>query len=573
MRRLLTVFFVLLALGLALAALGLLVARRGGAARLVGAERVLTLELAGGLDDYRAAAPLPWLDAREPADLAALWRALGAARADATVRALAVRIGDLGFGLAKAQEIRRQLAAVAAAGKPVACYLDTAGEGSNGTLEYYLAAACSSISLAPAGELNLLGLWADPLFFRGSLEKLRIEPSFLTAGRYKSAAEAFTEHGHSPAAREALDAVLDGYFRQLVGGIAAARGLSAAEVSALVDAAPLSAARALEARLVDRLEYADELRARLDEELGGDLEWLPLSSAARPPAAGGDEIAVVFAAGPIVRGAGGFDPWTRDSAIGARGLGSALDELADDRGVRAVVLRVDSPGGSAVASDLLHHQVRALARRKPVVVSMSDLAASGGYYLAAGASRIVAEPATLTGSIGVVMGKLATARFEEELLGVTRDPLARGAQAGLYSGARPFDDAGRRRLEVRIGEVYDRFLGVVAEGRDLPRATVERVAQGRIWTGEDALAHRLIDELGGLDAAVGAARELAGIAAGEERVRFYPRAQGIWEWLAARRPPAFSGELARFAASLREATRTPGLLELPAGWRALTRPF
>jgi protease-4 len=571
MRRLLTVFLVLAALGVAVAALGLLVAGRARPAVPAGA-RIVTVALGGSIPDYRAAAPLDVLSEREPLHLAGLWQALERLRDDRSVRALAVRIRDLDVGIAKAQELRRQLGAVAAAGKPVLCYLDSAGEGTNGTLEYYLASACSEISLAPLGEINLLGLRAEAIFLRGSLDKLKIEPSFLTAGRYKSAAEVFTEREFSPAAREALEAVIDGYFEQIVAALAEARGLPPAAVRRLIDQAPLSAERALAAGLIDHVEYPDELRSRLDDA-HGEPSWQELAAAATGQRAAG-EIAVLFAQGTIVLGNGGADPWTGEAFVGADGLGRQLADFAEDDGVKAVVLRVDSPGGSAVASDLLHRRVERLAAEKPVVVSMSDVAASGGYYLAAKASRIFAEPATLTGSIGVISGKLATGRFETELLGATRDAVSRGANAGIYSTARPFDDRERQLLETRIDEIYRRFLGVVADGRALPVEAVERVAGGRIWTGEDALARGLVDELGGFEAAIAAARELAGLDAGA-RVSFHPRAQGWLEWLAGERPPAFGGALARVSPLLELAgrARVPETLELPRALLHLSRPF
>jgi protease IV len=459
----------------------------------------------------------------------------------------------------------------------VDCFLDTAGEGSNGTLEVYLASACSRIALSPAGELNFLGLWADSLFLRGSLDKLRIEPSFLAAGRYKSAAEAWTEVEHSPAAREAVETLLDGFYAQIIGGVAAARGLAPDAVRALVDESPLSPERARAAGLVDLVEYPDELRERLESETG-TTRWVDLAEygraaerRARARSRRG-EIAVVFAQGTILRGAGGIDPWTGARFLGPEGVGATLAELAEDDRVRAVVLRVDSPGGSAVASDLLSRRVERLRARKPVVVSMSDVAASGGYYLAAKASRILAEPGTLTGSIGVVAGKLATGRFERELLGATRDPLARGANAGIYSSSRPFDERERALLERRIAEIYERFLALVAEGRSLSRPAVESAAQGRVWTGEDALRFGLVDALGGLDDAVAVARELAGLSADEGALRFYPRVRGWRAWLATQRPPAFLTEIAAYRA-LVEAPRPPELLELPAAWRALAHPF
>jgi protease-4 len=573
-RRLLLVLLLFVALGAVIAALGLF-AGGGEAPGPFRTRRVLTLALAEPLEEYRAEVELPLLDRERELDLERLWRALGAARSDDAVVALAVKIDDARFGLAKAQELRRQFAAVAGAGKRVACYLETAGEGANGTLDYYLATACPEISLAPAGELNLLGLFADPLFFRGALDKLRIEPSFLAAGRYKSAAEPYTERAHSPAAREAIEALLDSYYGQLVAGIAAARSLPPESVRALVDRAPLSAEEALAARLVDRIEYPDEFRARLEAATGVDEPWEGIGEyAARLDAAasGGAELALVFAQGTIVRGGGGLDPWSGERFLGSDDLSSTLAALEQDDDVRAVVLRIDSPGGSAVASDLLLRRVELLARAKPVVVSMSDLAASGGYYIAARANEIVAEPGSLTGSIGVVLGKLATRGLEEEHLGVTRDPLARGRRSGLYSTARPFDAEERALLEGRLAETYRRFLGHVAAGRTLPLEAVARVAEGRVWSGEDALGHGLVDALGGLDAALAAARKLAGMGAGEGVVRSYPRARSFWEWLSERQPPPFASDL-RVLARLARAPRAPLALELPLELRALARPF
>jgi protease-4 len=574
MRRLLLVFLVLALLGAALAGLGYLLAGSRGTATPSG-PKVLAFALDGGLDDYHPAPPFAFLAERQPLHLAAIWRALASARADDSVRGVAVRLNSAGFGIGKAQELRRQLAETARAGKKVACYLDTVGEGSNGTLEYYLASACPEISLSPAGELNLLGLWADAIFLRGSLDKLKIEPSFLAAGRYKSAAEIFTERAHTPAAREAIEAILDSDFRQIVAGLADARRITPERIRALVDQAPLSARQALDARLVDRVEYPDEFRARLESAAGDDVTWEDLEDYARanaPKRRTDAEIAIVFAQGTIVRGDGGLDPWTREAFLGSEDFGQSLADLGDDDRVRAVVLRVDSPGGSAVASDLMHRRVELLRKKKPVVVSMSDVAASGGYYLAAKASRIVAEPGTLTGSIGVITGKFATGRFEEEVLGATHDPIARGANAGIYSTLRPFGDADRARIAARVADIYDRFLTVVGEGRSMSREQVARVAEGRVWTGEDAAPLGLVDRLGGLDAAVEEARKLAGLGAAEGSIRFYPREQSLWEWLGGAHPPAFGASFARLVALVRTA-RTPGTLELPAGFLQLARPF
>jgi len=575
MRRLGLLFLVTLLVGAAIAGIGIVRAvGRGGGGVLPGGKTLLTYRLAAPLPDYprEPALPLPGVESEE--SLADLWSGLSAARGDDRVAGLALHVRNAAFGLAKAEELRRQIEGLVGAGKPVECYFESTGEGSNGTLEYYVASACSSISLAPAGEVALLGLYFDSTFLRGSLDKLKIEPSFLTAGEFKSAAEVFTEERHSAPARTALDAVLDGYFAELVAGISAGRELPVDTVRALFDRGPLSADEALAAGLVDQIAYPDEFESRLDD-LGDGLRRQSLLDYGRRIArrrAGGERIAILFAQGTIVRGRSGVDAWTEETYLGSDDLAEELEELADDDRVKAVVLRVDSPGGSALASDLILRRVELLAREKPVVVSMSDVAASGGYYIAARAHEIVAEAGTLTGSIGVVAGKLATERFQRELLGATHDPLARGAFAGLYSGLRPFDESERALMQRRLDATYDRFLGHVAEGREMSREAVAAVAEGRIWTGSDALAVGLVDRLGGLDEAVAAAREAAGLGADEGVVELLPEPPGLFQWLAGPRRPRLGADWRALLARL-VAPRAPFALELPAELARLAHPF
>jgi protease-4 len=592
MRRLLFLLILATLLGLVVAGGGYLLLRREAPGW--GSDKILTLTFDRPLREQALDARLPFLDAKEPASLALLYRGFVAARTDPSVIGVALYIHDASFGLAKAQEFRRQIAELDRAGKPVHCYLETAGEGGNGTLEYYLASACSSVALAPAGEINLLGLYADGLFLRGGLEKLRIEPSFLTAGEFKSAAEIFTEVRHSPAAKVALDALLDSFFNQIVDGIATARESDAATVRAWVDAAPVSSSDALEKGLVDELAYPDEFRDSLDElgEGAGEeaqrIDFLDYARGAGRHTGGGERVAVLFAQGAIVRGGSGSDSFASEAFLGSDDMASELRALAEDDSVVAVVLRIDSPGGSALASDLILREVEQLRSRKPVVASMSDVAASGGYYIAARATRIVAEPATITGSIGVVTGKLATGRFQEELLGVTHDPLQRGANADLYSSLKPFDERQTAVLRGRVSEIYGRFLDHVSEGRELSRAAVEAVAEGRVWTGADALAVGLVDELGGIDRAIALAREAAKV---PESARlplvFLPKPPSFWELFSAEDGPGLEARLlalvearltgqladrlgARYGAALPPPVPRPRLeLEIDGGWLAL----
>jgi protease-4 len=544
-----------------------------------GGKKLLTLRLDSPLVEYvlEPALPLPGVEPR--LTLSSLYRGLAAARRDPNVVGLTLYLQDASFGLAKAQELRRQLVALGSAGKPVTCYLETAGEGGNGTLEYFLASACGSISLAPAGEINLLGINAVSPFLRGSLDKLRIEPSFLTAGAFKSAAEIFTEERHSPPARAALEALLDGLYSIVVRDIASGRKLEPEAIRAAIDRAPLLPGEARDAGLVDLVEYPDEFRDRA-ETARGAARSVALADYARAVEArsfAGRRIAVVFALGAIVRGSGGTEPFSGEVMLGATSMARTLDDLADDASVAAVVLRVDSPGGSALASDLILREVERLKAKKPVIVSMSDVAASGGYYIAAKATKIVAEEATITGSIGVVSGKLATGRFQEELLGITHDPLRRGGNAGLYSTLTPFDERELALMRRRIDDIYGRFLGHVATGRGLELAAVDAVAQGRVWTGADARERRLVDELGGFDRAIALAREAAGVAPDATLgLAYFPRPDSFWEWLQSRRSArldavALSSHLLRAVGRLPLPPRLAAELELDPAFAALSR--
>jgi protease-4 len=568
-KKLLLVFAVLVTVALASTVAGVLLSRGNVA---VGGPRVLLWRVDGPLAEHSAAAlPLPGY---EPAPaMASLFRAFRAARADARIRGVAVYIEDTGFGLAKAQELRRQLLGLRQAGKFARCYLETAGEGGNGTLAYYLATACDSIALAPAGELNLLGMRADSTFLRGTLDKLRIAPAFRHVGAYKSASETYTETQHSPAAKEAIESVLDVEFRQLVDTIAESRKLSSEAVREIIDEAPYGAARAKELGLVDAVEYPDEFRDALDQEVGGEADLVAIERYAQHASNRGRRVALVFAEGTILRGGGGVQPWTEEAFLGSSDLGPLLRDLGEDDGTAAVVLRIDSPGGSALASDLILREVERLAARKPLVVSMSDVAASGGYYIAAKATKILAEPGTLTGSIGVVGGKLATRRFQEELLGITHDEITRGKNAGLYSNLDDFTPDGDARYMAQMQRVYSLFIAHVAAGRKMTAEAVEKIAAGRVWTGEDALRLGLVDELGGLDRAVAVAQEAAGIPGGDEvSLAFYPEQPSLFDVLFHQRRPALPAEL-RALLQAAAPPRPAGVLELPAELRGLARPF
>ncbi len=569
MKKLLLIFVVLLGIAVAATLAGILLGRKGGTASA--RPTILVWQVDGPVLEQEAPR-FPFAGDREPDSIAQLYPALRAARQDSGVKGLAVYIQNAELGLAKAQELRRQMMALRRAGKLVECYLESAGEGANGTLAYYLATACEQIHLAPSGDLNLLGLSYQTRLLRGTLDKLKIDPQFNRVGRYKSAVETYTQTQLTPEAQEAVAAVLDAYYAQIVSAVAEARRKSEAEVRALIDGAPYDAETARKRGLVDDLAYPDQFLDHLKQRVGRKPTLLPIEEYRPEPAFATKRVAIVFALGTIVRGTGGAAPWTEETYLGSDKMAEVLHDLREDGSVAAVVLRVDSPGGSALASDLILRQVEKLKQKKPVIVSMSDYAASGGYYIAAKATRIVAEPATLTGSIGVFGGKFVTRRLEEEVLGITHDLQKRGANADLYSELQPYTPEQQAQVQRLMDRTYATFVGHVAAGRRMSRQAVEAVASGRVWTGADARRIGLVDDLGGLDRALEMARSEARIGAGETvGIDFYPTPPSWLELFFARREPRLPGAVAAVVKGLE--MHPPRLLELPPELAGLSRPF
>lgn len=572
MRRLLLLFAFLVVLAVAMAMVGIFLSV--GPTATFGGSHILTWRFDAPLVDYSETPDLELFRRRSPHGLADLHRLLVQARNDSKIKGLGITIQNTHFGLGKAQEIRSLLESFAEVDKFVDCYLETAGEGTNGTLAYYLASACQRITLSPLGELNTVGIYSDSTFIRGTLDKLQIEPQFLHIGDYKSAAESFTQTEHSAAAEEALGAVLDDLFDQIVTAISQSRELDPERVRELIDAAPLSAERALAEGLIDEITYPDIFESRLTErssEHNATLmaleDYLPVSTSLA-----NRRIAVVFAQGTIVRGSTGTDPWSRQRFVGADSLRQILRHLAEDSDVSGVVLRVDSPGGSPVASDLILRELQLLAERKPLVVSMSDLAASGAYYISVQAAKIVAEPATITGSIGVVGGKLATRRFQQELLGISHDTLTRGANADFFSSLDPFTPAQAKQFQTSMERVYEAFLEHVATGRGLPLERVREIAGGRIWTGRQAQQIGLVDEIGGIERSVALVKAAAGLDPDlAVDLDFHPRPPSLLELLSRTLVPFLETRGSPF--HVLPDLRTPYALELPAEVVGLFQPI
>jgi protease-4 len=495
---------------------------------------VLELDLTHPLAEGGAPDPLGAVLARRRLPLRLVLDALRRAADDRRVRALVVKLGGARSPLtmARAQELSEAVRHLRSHGKRTVAWAETFGELGQGSVPYYLASGFDEVWVQPSGDLCLTGAATQVPFLRGALDRAGITPQIAQRHEYKNAANLFTEQGFTPAHREATNQLVGSLMDQLVAGIAAGRDLASAEVRALVDRAPLFAAEALEAGLVDRLGYRDEVYAATRERAGTDAVLLSVGHygrsklaelSSRVAAKRRDVVALVQVTGPIHLGRSRRTPVGNGTA-GSDTVIAALRSATQAPDVKAVVLRVTSPGGSYVASDAIWRQV-ALARQagKPVVVSMGDVAASGGYFVAMGADAIVAQPATITGSIGVVSGKQVVDGLAGRL-GIAHEGIAAGKHGLMFSPLREFSDDEWDRLNAWLDRVYDDFVTKVADGRGLPADRVNEVARGRVWTGADAKAHGLVDDLGGLATATAKARDLAGLPpATDTDVRVYPR--------------------------------------------------
>ncbi len=475
---------------------------------------LLEIDLTTAPADPAPGDPLARLAARGRPQRGPLLRTLHEAGADRRVVGLVAKVGGT-LPWALAQELRAGVTAFAASGRPTVAWAETFGAGGGDLPAYALATAFDEVWLQPTGDLALLGVAVETTFLRGALDKLGVEPELEGRYEYKNAVDRISRTELTPAHRESLERLSGSLLDRAVADVAAGRGLTTDEVRRLVDSGPRTADEARRAGLVDRLGYRDEVYASVRARVGEDAallfadRWHPRRRPPLPtlPGRPRGHVALVEVRGGIVSGAsrrGASGP-----SVGSDTVTADLRAVLDDDGARAVVLHVDSPGGSAVASDTIWREVcRVRESGRPVVVSMGAVAASGGYYVACPADVVVALPATLTGSIGVFGGKLVVAELLERV-GLTTGVVEQGARARMFSARRPFTDEERERLDASLDAVYEDFTRRVAEGRNLTREAVEAVARGRVWTGVDARDVGLVDELGGLHDAVRIARARA----------------------------------------------------------------
>ena len=481
---------------------------------------ILELDLTDGIGEGPAGDPLSAILSRRKARMQDIIDGLRRAGRDDRVRALVVKVGGGRIGLARMQELREAAGAFRESGKLTVAWSETFGEFTHGNVPYYLATAFDRIYLQPSGSVGLTGVAVEQLFLHDALAKAGV--AFQSAKRYeyKSAADNLTERGFTGPTREAAERLAESIAEQIIAAIAERRGKTAEQARALLDQGPFLAEDALAAGLVDRLAYRDEVYAEVRKEAGPDaiLQFVAryqrshtlTQRAKKLPNPRERFVAVIYATGPIRQGRSGRSPLA-GSSMGSDTVAAALRSATSDDRVRAVLLRVNSPGGSAVASDTIWREVvRTRAAGKPVVVSMSDVAASGGYYISMAADIIVAQPGTLTGSIGVIAGKPV---FEEAFgrIGITTDSVSVGRGATMFAPTHPFSEDEWQRINNWLDAIYRDFTEKVASGRRMTVEQVHEVARGRVWTGADAATRGLVDELGGLRKATAIARARAGL--------------------------------------------------------------
>jgi protease-4 len=522
---------VLLALGGVVAA-----AKFSGHKESLPREIVLDLDLTASLKDEPPGEGIsPFGGGHHHPKLRDLVEALLKGAEDSRVKGASLLLGGADMALPNAQEVRDALAAFRAKGKFVLAFSESMGEFGGGTIDAYLASAADEVWLQPSGDVGLTGFSAEMPFIRGALDKLDVEPRFERRHEFKSAVETFTGTGMSEPFRASMQALLDSWLGQVADGIAQGRKIDQAQVRRLIDTAPHSAQEAQEAKLVDRLGYRDEFDEAVDEK-AKEAERVPplayLSGAGRLHAKG-TKIAAIYATGPVVSGGGEEGPFADSQSMSSDKLSGAILDAADDDEVAAIVIRVDSPGGSYVASDTIWRAV-GLAREKgkPVIASVGEMAASGGYFVAMAADRVVAEPGSIVGSIGVFAGKMVLEKLWPKI-GIAWDGVKAGANAGALSPNRDFTPEAKAKLNRMLDRIYADFTAKAAQARNLDLQAVDKVARGRIFTGIEAQKAGLVDALGGFDAALDEARKAAKLDPKERLdVVLFPKPRSMLEKLA-----------------------------------------
>src|ERR1700733_7031327 len=492
----------------------------------------LVLDLSGDVPErLPAEIPIPLLQSQQAMSVEQVWDAFRRAAADSRIRGILFEPRGLDIGWAKMQEIHDEIVQFKKSGKPIITYLH-----SPSAREYYLASATDKIFISP----DVKGLRAESMYFKQTLDKLGVKAEVIHAGKYKDAGDIFTQTMMTPETREVLNAILDQYYGNLIATVAEGRKKQPDAVRALIDEGPFLARDALSDGLVDSIGYEDQAVAEMQSRLK-QSELRRISGKAYvknmgPSAGGGRRIALIVGQGEITAGSGNENGG--DESFTGRGLIKLLKQVENDSSIQGVILRIDSPGGDAVASDDILHEVKNLSKKKPLVISMSDEAASGGYYVAVTGDPIIAYPNTLTGSIGVIFAKFTLHGLFDKV-GVDKQLLTRVRYADIDSDYAPLSDAERQKLTGQIDAFYRAFVTHVADGRKKPFDQIEPLAQGRVWVGAQAKDNGLVDQLGGLDRAVEVLKQQAHMSP-SDRITLvpYPGRRSVLDLLFSRADPA-----------------------------------
>ena len=459
--------------------------------------------------------------------------------ADDRVVGMIARIGAAPMGMAQTQEIRDAIQRFRAHKKFAVAYSETFGEFGPGNSAYYLATAFDHIYLQPSGDVGLTGIILESPFIKGTLSKLGVTFHGDHRYEYKNALNFYTETKYTGPHKEAMTAIMNSWFKQMKDGICSARQFDPAKFQSLVDAGPYLGKEAVGAGLVDAVAYRDEVYGEVKKKAGDGAELLYLRkylARAGRPHTRGKTVALVFGVGGVTRGKSDYDPVQGSQNMGSETVAGAIRAAAEDNDVKAILFRVDSPGGSYVASDTIWREVvRARQAGKPVIVSMGNVAGSGGYFVAMAANKIVAQPGTITASIGVLGGKMLTSGLWDKV-GLSWDEVHQGQNATMFTGTQDYTPAEWGRFEAWLDRVYLDFTSKVADGRKLPKEKVLEIAKGRIWSGEDAKNLGLVDELGGYDTALKLAKKAIGVSENDEvKIVVYPRPKSFFKNLMDRR--------------------------------------
>lgn len=480
----------------------------------------LKINLAGSMEDFNDSFMAGAITIKD------LYYHLNRAKIDPRIKGVIVKISNLSTGLAKCADAGNLLRDFSESGKPVVTYIE-----SGGIREYFLASFADQVYIFKGGDLFLRGLASEAIFLKNTLSKLGISADMLHIGEYKTAGDMFTEDKMSPYHREALQTLLDDVFASTLAQIAKNRDIKLEDVKAIFQESPYSTEAYIKAKLIDGTIYEDEIFDKLD---GTDttVDFRTYKETTAPlPFTGQKKIAVIFASGEIQMGKSGGKSLFNDKILGSDTLARQLRAVRKNKSVEAVVLRVDSPGGSALASEVMRRETELLAKEKPLVISMADLAASGGYWISMSSNKIFASPQTLTGSIGVVSGKFVLKDMYSKI-GLKKEVLKTTEYADIFSDYKRFTPAERAKIVGMMQVFYDKFINLVAKNRSLKAEEVDALARGRVWSGSRALKLKLVDQMGGLTDAIAEARSLAKIAEGEKTgIVIYPKEKSFLDYL------------------------------------------